>query len=111
MGGQPRLLVVVSNQEEANQHLGKGLQLSCTDYDLPTDVELSVILTVFEDTARVYIDGVEVISSAVGARDARELEVIPNPADEGWIAGHGYEVPNVHASIREVYYVAFPGRK
>lgn len=106
--GEPKLLVIVSNHDDANQHISKR-GLACTDYDLPTEVELSVMLVVVGDTAAVYIDGQEVAREHVGPREAHEcLEVHPNPPDTGWISMHGYEVPNEHARIRNAFYVSFP---
>lgn len=106
--GDPRLLVIVSNHDDDNQHISRR-GLACTDYDLPTGVELSVMLAVAGDLAAVYIDGKEVCRGQVGRREAHEcLQVYPNPPDVGWISAHGYEVPNRHVRIRELVYVSFP---
>lgn len=107
--GKPRLLIIVSNHSEWNQHLDTHMFLSCTDYELPTEQEISIVLAVFGEVATVSIDGHEVRRADVGDRDSHErLEVHPNPPDVGWISMHGYEVPNEHAQIRELFHVSFP---
>jgi len=109
-GGEPKLLVVVSNLEDDNHHISKR-GLACTDYDLPTGVEISVMLVVAGSVAAVYIDGKEVCRDQVGRREAHEcIEVYPNPPNVGWIPTHGYEVPNTHVRIRELFYVSFPAK-
>jgi hypothetical protein len=106
--GEPKLLVIVSNQADVNQHIGDFTTgLACTDYDLPTGVEISVMLAVVGDTAAVYINGEEVKRDRVGKRFTHDcMKVYANPPNEGWISMHGYEVPNEHVRIRQVSHVA-----
>jgi len=67
--GEPRLLAIVSNHDDDNQHLSR-CGLSCTDYDLPTGVEISIVLVVAGDSGAVFIDGEEVVREQVGNRES-----------------------------------------